>query len=111
MISDGAAFGAELEKVYRLMEERLDQITLYLPESFEWLILKSGILGSRTPAQILENPSAYIESSEYFSWEQYFTDLLIQLTQDTVLHDSKSRLNPAYLQPANVTRILQAMGE
>lgn len=111
VIADGAAFGAELEKVYRLMEERPDQITLYLPESFEWLILKSGILGSRTPAQILDNPSAYIESSEYFSWEQYFTDLLIQLTQNTVLYYSKSRLNPAYLQPANVTRILQAMGE
>ena len=111
VIADGAPFGAELEKVYRLMEERPNQITLYLPESFEWLVLKSGILGSRTPGQILDNPSAYIESSEYFSWEQYFTDLLIQLTQDTVLHDSKSRLNPAYLQPANVTRILQAMGE
>ena len=109
VIADGAAFGAELEKIYRLMEERPNQITLYLPESFEWLILKSGILGSLTPTEILANPSAYIESSSYFSWEQYFTDLLIQLTQDTALHYTKSRLNPAYLQDANVTKVLQAM--
>ena len=111
VVADGAAFGAELEKVYRLIEERPNKITLYLPESFEWLILKSGILGSRTPTQILENPSANIESSDYFSWEQYFTDLLIRLTQDTVLHYTKSRLNPASLQNTNVAKILQTMGE
>lgn len=93
------------------MEERPNEIILYLPDSFEWFILKSGILGSLTPKEILANPSAYIESSEYFSWEQYFTDLLIQLTQDSVLHYTKSRLNPAYLRNANVTKILQAMGE
>lgn len=33
VIADGAAFGAELEKVYRLMEQRPNKITLYLPES------------------------------------------------------------------------------
>ena len=110
VIADGAAFGAELEKIYRLMEERPNKITLYLPESFEWLILKSGILGSQTPREILANPSVHIESSDYFSWEQYFTDLLIQLTRDTVLNYTKSRLNPTYLQAANVRKILEAMG-
>ena len=109
VIADGAAFGAELEKIYRLMEQRQGRITLYLPESFEWLILKSGVLGSQTPREILENPAAYIESSLYFSWEQYFTDLLVRLTQETVLRYAKSKLNPAYLQSANVEKILEAM--
>lgn len=86
VIADGAAFGSELEKIYRLMESQPNKITLYLPESFEWLVLKSGILGSQTPKEILEHPSDNIESSLYFSWEQYFTDLLIQLTHDTVLY-------------------------
>ena len=84
VIADGAAFGSELEKIYRLMEVQPNKITLYLPESFEWLVLKSGILGSQTPKEILDHPSDNIESSLYFSWEQYFTDLLIQLTHDTV---------------------------
>ena len=109
VIADGAAFGAELEKIYRLMEQRPSKITLYLPESFEWLVLKSGVLGSQTPREILGNPAAYIESSLYFSWEQYFTDLLVHLTQETVLRYNKGKLNPAYLQSANVEKILDAM--
>ena len=111
VIADGAAFGSELEKIYQLMESQPNKITLYLPESFEWLVLKSGILGSQTPKEILEHPSDNIESSLYFSWEQYFTDLLIQLTHDTVLHYSKNHLNPSYLQPANVAKVLRAMQE
>lgn len=109
VIADGAAFGAELEKVYRLMEQRPNKITLYLPESFEWLVLKSGVLGSQTPREILGNPAVYIESSLYFSWEQYFTDLLVHLTQETVLRYNKGKLNPAYLQSTNVEKILDAM--
>ena len=111
VIADGAAFGSELEKIYQLMEAQPNKITLYLPESFEWLVLRSGILGSQTPKEILEHPSDNIESSLYFSWEQYFTDLLIQLAHDTVLHYSKNRLNPSYLQPANVAKVLRAMQE
>lgn len=111
VIADGAAFGSELEKIYQLMEAQPNKITLYLPESFEWLVLKSGILGSQTPKEILEHPSDNIESSLYFSWEQYFTDLLIQLTHDTVLHYSKNHLNPSYLQPANVAKVLREMQE
>lgn len=111
VIADGAAFGSELEKIYQLMEAQPNKITLYLPESFEWLVLRSGILGSQTPKEILDHPSDNIESSLYFSWEQYFTDLLIQLTHDTVLHYSKNHLNPSYLQPANVAKVLRAMQE
>ena len=111
VIADGAAFGSELEKIYQLMEAQPNKITLYLPESFEWLVLRSGILGSQTPKEILDYPSDFIESSLYFSWEQYFTVLLIQLTHDTVLHYSKNHLNPSYLQPANVAKVLRAMQE
>ena len=50
-----------------------------------------------------------IITSPYIGWEQYFTDLLVRLTKDTVLHYSKQRLNPAYLQDGNVAKILSAM--
>ena len=40
VIVDGAAFSLEFEKLRRLN----NQIDLYLPESFEQMILKSGIM-------------------------------------------------------------------
>ena len=43
VIADGAAFGSEIDKVLRLIEKK-ENIALYLPESFEWLILSAGIL-------------------------------------------------------------------
>ena len=111
VIADGAAFGAELEKIYKLQEVSTGKIRLYLPESFEWLLLKSGVLGNRTPHDILANPAAHIESRDFFSWEQYFTSLLVDLTRDTYLHYNKNRLNPVYLQPANIEKVLEAMGK
>lgn len=111
VIADGAAFGAELEKIYKLQEVSTGKIRLYLPESFEWLLLKSGVLGNRTPHDILADPSANIESRDFFSWEQYFTALLVDLTRDTYLHYNKNRLNPVYLQPANIEKVLEAMGK
>lgn len=43
VIADGAAFGSEIDRVLRLISER-ENVALYLPESFEWMILRSGIL-------------------------------------------------------------------
>lgn len=40
VIVDGAAFGLEFEKL-RILNNQID---LYLPESFEQMILKSGIM-------------------------------------------------------------------
>ena len=111
VIADGAAFGAELEKIYKLQEVSTGKIRLYLPESFEWLLLKSGILGNKTPHDILADPAAHIESRDFFSREQYFTALLVDLTRDTYLHYNKNRLNPVYLQPANIEKVLDAMGK
>ncbi len=40
VIADGAAFGSEIDRVMQLIGGK-DQVVLYLPESFEWLILKA----------------------------------------------------------------------
>ena len=60
VIADGAAFGAEMDRIMKLLHNQ-DNIMLYLPESFEWLILKSGILNDKEIRMILENPQDYIE--------------------------------------------------
>lgn len=109
VIADGAAFGAEMEKVYSFHKLYPGKVTLYLPESFEWLILKSGILGDRTPENILADPTRFIDSCEYFSWEQFFTQLLRELTNGTYMQYNKHHLSEFYLQPGNIERILEAM--
>ena len=43
VIADGAAFGPEMDRVLQLVQTR-ENLALYLPESFEWLVLSSGIL-------------------------------------------------------------------
>ena len=109
VVADGAAFGAEMEKVYSFHKLHPGKVTLYLPESFEWLILKSGILGEHTPTDILADPSAFIDSCEFFSWEQFFTHLLRELTNGTYMQYNKNRLNEFYLQEGNIEKILEAM--
>lgn len=109
IVADGAAFGAEMEKVYSFHKLHPGKVTLYLPESFEWLILKSGILGEHTPTDILENPALFIDSREFFSWEQFFTHLLRELTNGTYMQYSKHHLNEFYLQQGNIEKVLEAM--
>lgn len=112
VVADGAAFGADMEKVYQFQKQHPFSVTLYLPESFEWLILKAGIIRSTEIEEILENPSEHIESADYFSWEQYFTALLIRLTSDQdYMRYNKQKLSDFYLQEGNVLKVLKTMSE
>lgn len=97
VIADGVAFGPEMDRMMKLLHTNKN-VFLYLPESFEWLILKSEILSDREVREILEDPQDYIESERYFSWERFFAAVLIEKTKDSYLKYSKSRLNPIYLQ-------------
>ena len=82
-------------------------VALYLPESFEWIILKSGVVADKDLNAILERPEEFIESSEYFSWERFFTKLLVTLTSDTYLKYSKRKLNLAYLRESISSKIVR----
>ena len=109
VIADGAAFGSEIEKVYQMILEQPETIRLYLPESFEWLVLKSGIVAHPDLANILVAPYDYIASEEYASWERYFTHLLETITLDTPLQYDKNQLASAYLLEENVQKIMESM--
>ena len=69
-IVDGAAYGAHIYK------ER--NITIWLPESFEFILLKAGVISFAGLDKILENSSDYIECKDYVSWERFFTALAQQ---------------------------------
>lgn len=105
VIADGAAFGPEMERVLSLSRAR--ELSLYLPESFEWMILRSGLIESVNVREILAEPAAWIESREYFSWERFFTELLVQETQGTYQQYGKKALNPVYLQPHEAESIMR----
>lgn len=108
MVADGAAFGPEMEKVMKMIKV-YGNVTLYLPESFEWLILESGIVKDNELKKILEEPSIYIESKLYFSWERFFTQLLINKTEHTYLEYNKHTLNQAYVQGNVEKKIMNVM--
>ena len=108
VIADGAAFGCEMEKVMQLIKIGRG-IALYLPESFEWLILNAGIFYDSELKDILNAPCEYVDSKEFFSWERFFTDLLIKKSHGTYLQYNKRSLNKAYLQDKIKNKIIDAI--
>lgn len=105
IIADGAAFGPEIDRLMKLCSKN-NNIIMFLPESFEWLILSAGIIQDGEIREILNNPSGYIESSENFSWERFFTKTLISKSQGSYLKYKKDHLNPAYLSENIVKKVL-----
>ena len=110
VITDGAAFGSEIDKVLQLIYGRKN-VAIYLPESFEWMILSSGTIKSSTVDEMLSNPSEYIESKEYFSWERFFTAVLIEETKDSYMTYAKRKINPVYLEKTIRDAILKQMNK
>lgn len=96
IIADGAAFGSQMGRIAKLIENGAP-ISLYLPESFEWLLLAADLLKDNEIRQALADPAEAIESADYFSWERFFTKLLTDKTAGTIWQYNKKKLNPIYL--------------
>ena len=109
MIADGAAFGAYIENVTALGKAR--NVVLYLPESFEWIVLKSDALNDRDTRLMLEHPEEHIESAVHFSWERFFNDWLVARSRDTWLQYNKRTLNTNYLQDSVVEKMQEVFSE
>ncbi len=113
VVADGAAFGSEVEKI-ELYARQNNNCYLYLPESFEWLILKSGVIKNTDLSAILQNTWDYVDSSMYMSWERYFTALLVELTNNTYLQYSKNDLNDVYIKGSikdNIVRQIKILSD
>ena len=110
IIADGAAFGPQMNDIYRLMQEKSAKFSLYLPESLEWLLLKADLIGQPEILEILEHPADFIESSEFFSWERFFTNLLERRTKNIpYMRYDKAKLPEFYLQEENLEKIIAGM--
>ncbi|SFR74412.1 hypothetical protein [[Clostridium] aminophilum] len=105
VVADGAAFGAEMEDVVRQQALRPRKIALFLPESFEWIVLKSGVVELENNEQ-LDSPELFANSEAFMSWEQYFTKLLMDATQNSEFKKyRKDKLANYYLQDRVVREI------
>lgn len=107
VIADGAAFGSQIGRVLNTIENK--NIKLYLPESFEWIILSSSLFNDNRVKQALDKTSEMVDSREFFSWERFFTQILIEITKDTYLAYNKQKLNDVYLHEKNKKAIIEVM--
>lgn len=98
VIVDGAACGAIFGRIITELSVVYRHSIVWCYESFEWLLLSSDLFKSKELKDILGKPYEYIESKDYFSWEQFFTALLCTVSKDTGLDYSKTVLNERYLE-------------
>lgn len=103
VIVDGAAFGPEMQACMASVNSPAGNISVFAPESFEYLILKSDIL--EVPSDVLEQTFNHADSARYFSWEEYYTQYLTEISQNTVYQYSKKKLSQSYLTAGNVSKI------
>lgn len=104
IIADGAAIGSEVDSLVKEQELSYGKLALFLPESFEWLILKTGIFGNTVG---ITETYIYADSVKYESWEQYFTDLLIKLSEKDIYKKyNKRKLSSFYMQPDMKKKIM-----
>ncbi|WP_044973945.1 hypothetical protein [Ruminococcus sp. HUN007] len=111
IIADGAAFGSEIRDVINKQKLSSGNIAVFLPESFEWLILKSGLVND-TEWEKIVFPENYADSELYFSWERYFTDLLVSVTSDEEYKKyprNKSKLPAFYIHEKSIEQIRKNM--
>ena len=109
VIIDGAAFGSEMGKVSRYLLQSNKNCVLYAPESFEYLILKSGIIS--VPDEVLQETFMFADSCRYLSWEEFYTSYLIESTAGTIYKYNKSQLGEAYRTTGTIRKIINVLPE
>ena len=110
IVADGAAIGAEMKGLVKRQELSHGKLAIFLPESFEWMILSSGVIGKNVNADKLNETQNYADSVKYMSWEQYFTKLLENSTSDSSFNKyDKRKLSTFYTKPDIKAKILEQM--
>lgn len=103
-IADGAAIAPYFDKLYASLRLTVP-VVLFLPESFEYLVLRSGLVCDNSDERLTKT-YMYAQSECYMSWEQYYTTLL-----QSLMDYSKRTLNSALLESSNRKAILNTIPE
>lgn len=101
VIADGAAYGSNVDGLCDALTvsnvKKTAKVCVFLPESFEWLILSSDMFNKFRIDKELNHIEDYAETSKYRSWEAYYTALLIDLSKTYHHTYNKSKLSEFYL--------------
>ena len=108
-IVDGAAFGPEIEECMNMVSGEDSSVSVFAPESFEYLILKSGVI--EVPKSVIEETWNYADSVRYFSWEEFYTHYLADATKNGVRKYSKAKLGEYYRTSGNVDKVVSILPE
>ena len=111
VIADGAAFGAEIRDIVERQRLYPGRLGIFLPESFEWLILKSGLVSDPGWEKIAV-PELFVDSAQYPSWERYFTALLVETTRDMKYKrypKNKGKLPAFYTQNKSLGKVKESI--
>jgi hypothetical protein len=113
IVVDGAAFGSNIECVMRELNIKTKPCALYMPESFEWLMLHS--LSFAKFKNMLSNKlnvsTLTVESTKFLSWERYFTALFKHCCKELGYSYDKSRVPTFLCTRSNIVHILSFMKE
>lgn len=91
LIGDGCAIGAYIQDLL------LSNAALYLPESFEWMLLQHDMFHKvKEVREIIQEPEKMLDA-RYASPEQYCAELLTFITRNTPAQYTKSKLNECYM--------------
>lgn len=96
VIADGAGIGCHIEKILNSLNGS-DNISLWLPESFEWLLLHSVVFetGNNTLKNTLNNIRS-VSGKAYMNAETFCTKLIKKLSENTPYEYSKSSCRKCY---------------
>lgn len=111
VIADGAAFGPDIEELMQYIQFNNRRVKLFAPESFEYLLLSSGLFKTDEIKKMCESTSEYADSRLYMSWEQFYTDLITRVTMSTEMQYSKRKLSIYYLSQRNIDLVLKEVPE
>ena len=89
-IADGEGFGNCVNEIINLRDEGY-YFYLYLPKSFEYMVL-NYIKFRRSVEDKLLNTENYCDTTEFKSWERFYTYLLEQVCESHNFKYSKSKL-------------------
>ena len=108
-VVDGAAFGPEMQDCMEIAGAYGSSVSIFAPESFEYLILQSGLI--EVPKAVLAETWDYADSVKFFSWEDFYTSYLSEISQNQVYQYSKRKLNGFYKTLGSIDKIKRTMPE
>ena len=106
VVADGAAFGCYADRVLKLQDIRRDAVTVCLPESFEWLLLSSGVISGLDAKAVLEVPEAFADSEKFKSWEDFFYKYLREETAGSVFQYDKDSIPEVFCTGSNSAKVM-----